>query len=355
MPHLNTPPRQPTPGSPRDRDNRYYQLLAGGARTKLLEAFLDLRVPEILGQSGPLSATEICRQLKIDGHRGWKFLHLLAMNDLLVERGGEFGGDEATFELSEHAKEYFGPRGDEGYFFRDLVNYWRNVAELPIVEVLNGLPLPDAVRWPPPGPEAADHLETWMRVTSEGAIRTIVKSEAMRGARRLLDVGGGDGTIGCALAHEVPGLNVTVFNLPASAAIARKTIAKQGCSGRVHVYEGDFLKDELPRGFDRIMFSRVLTDWSPDVCFSLLEKAARALEEGGRLVINEALVDGNEDYSLSWEFRYLFYDTFGRAMFKPLRVYAELLRRAGFVIHRVSPMIDDAFYSVIEAGLRAES
>ena len=59
-------------------------------------------------------------------------------------------------------------------------------------------------------------------MTAEGAIETLLASNAMAGAQRLLDVGGGDGTIGCAMVKAHPALAVTVFNLSASAALARK-------------------------------------------------------------------------------------------------------------------------------------
>ena len=339
----------PAPGTPRNRDNQFYELLAGGARTRLLEGFLDLKVPELLGAHGALPAAEICRRLGIDPHRGWKFLHLLALADLLVEEGGELGEDSARFSLSSLAKDCFGDDGTGGYFFRDTVLYWRRVAVLPMAEVLRGMPLPEAVRWPPPGAEAAEHLETWMRVTADGAIKTLLNSDALRGAGRLLDVGGGDGTIGCALVEAYPELEVTVFNLPASAALARRHIALKKRADRVHVHEGNFLTDELPGGFDCVLFSRVLTDWTPTVCRMLFEKARRALVPDGKLLINEALLDGNLDYTVAWEFRYIFYDTFGRNLFKPLHVYEQLLAEAGFEVRNVSPMLDDAFYSVIEA------
>lgn len=341
--------RDPPAGSLRERDNNFYAILAGGARTRLLEGFLDLRIPELLGAEGPLTAIEICRRLSLQAHRGWKFLHCLALAGLLIEHGGAAGDDFTIYGLSAAAKAYFGEDGRGGYFFRDLVNYWRNVAMLPLVEVLRGMPLPEAVRWPPPGEDAALHLETWMRVTADGAIKALYHSGAIRGAQRLLDVGGGDATIGCALAHEYPNLQVTVFNLPASAALAGRTIAERRFAPRVKVHEGNFLEDELPGGFDRLLFSRVLTDWDANVCRMLFEKSHRALTRGGVLVINEALMDGNLDYTIAWEFRYIFYDTFGRAMFKSLEVYRKLLADAGFEISKVSPMLDDAFYSVIEA------
>jgi hypothetical protein len=117
----------------------------------------------------------------------------------------------------------------------------------------------------------------------------------------------------------------------------------------VKVLEGDFLRYELPTGFDRILYSRVLCDWPPDICLMLFHKSKRALFQGGKIVINEALLDGNIDLCIAWEFRHIFCDTYGRALFKPLEVYSYLLREAGFEISKVSPMIDDAFYSVIEA------
>lgn len=356
------------PGSPRDRDNRYYRLLAGGAKTRLLEGFLELGLPELLGREGPLAADEICRKLQLDLTRGWKFLHLLALAGLLTETppalhadhrrdevssNGKTAGspsDKTTFCLSPEAIDYFGPRGDEAYFYRDLVQYWKHVAVLPLVDVLRGMPLPDAVRWPPDNAEAADHLETWMRVTADGAIRTLVNSGTMAHAERLLDVGGGDGTIACALVSLYNNLDATVFNLPASAAIAERVIGARGLSDRVHVHIGDFLHDELPGSFDRILFSRVLTDWNAETCVMLFKKVKRALRPDGRLIINEALVEGNLDYTLAWEFRYMYYDTFGRALLKPLSTYERLLGEAGFEILNVTPMIDDAFYSVIEAA-----
>ncbi len=342
-------PEAPPAGSPRDHDALFYDILAGGAKTRLLEAFLDLQVPEILGSRGEMTARDFCRQLAVHPHRGWKFLHLLATVGLLEQAAGDHGEDDAVFRLSPAAKYHFGEDGRQGYYYRDLVNFWRNVAVLPIVEVLRGMPLPNAVRWPPPGLNEAEHLETWMRVTAEGAVATVLNSGALAEGSRLLDVGGGDGTIGCALAQHYPGLKVTVFNLPASAYLARRTISEKGCGDRVQVHEGDFLQDEFPAGYDRVLFSRVLCDWTPAVCRMLFEKSRRALGPGGRLVINEALVDGNLDYTVSWEFRYLFYDTFGRCLFKPLHVYRELLNDAGFEIVNYTPMPPAVFYSVIEA------
>lgn len=341
---------EPAPeGSDRERDDRFYSLLAGGAKTRMLEAFMELDMPTVLGNEGAMTASEICRRFSLHPDRGWKFCRLLAMCGLLKEEGGARGEDEAVYSLSDDSVRFFGADGSRSYYFYELVHFWKLMAKWPTLEVLRGLPVPDAAHWPPPTPEAAAHIETWMRVTAEGAIRNIVNSGALEDVRRLLDVGGGDGTIGCSLVEQYPDLHATVFNLPASAYIARRIIHERSCSDRVDVCEGDFNTDEFPEGYDAIMFSRVLTDWSPAVCKMLFEKVRRALVPGGKLVINEAFVEGNMDYAISWEFRYVHYDTFGRRLFKEFAVYQGLLEEVGFEITKVTPMTDHAFYSVVEA------
>jgi ubiquinone/menaquinone biosynthesis C-methylase UbiE len=337
------------------------QLTNRHAFFRLLETFLELEIPELLGKHNgtPLSAGEICSRLGLHPHRGWKFLHCLALSGLLKEENGERGDDSAKFLLSDSTKEYFGANGDtnEGYYFRDLVKFWRYLNDLPVslADVVRGADLPEMVQWPPKTFQAAAHLELWMRVTAEGAVNTLVASKAMDGATSILDVGGGDGSIGIALVSDaleqkVPVVpSVTVFNLPASAALAQQRILEEELSIHMNVVTGDFLKDELPGGFDRVLFSRVLTDWTPNVCKMLLEKARRALKPGGKLVINEAFAEGNGDYFVAWEYRYIFYDTFGRVLFKPVEIYKSLLEETGFRLLSISPMLDDAFYSVVVA------
>jgi hypothetical protein len=54
----------PTPGSDRDCDDRFYAILGGGVKFSLLEGFLDLKLPELLGKSTkPYTAEEICTKL----------------------------------------------------------------------------------------------------------------------------------------------------------------------------------------------------------------------------------------------------------------------------------------------------
>ena len=155
----------PTPGSDRDCDDRFYEILGGGAKFSLLEGLLDLKLPELLGEAKvPCKAGFICNKLGLDEHRGWKFLHDLALCGFLTESDAQNCDANTKYTLSEYAKRFFGEDGTEGYFYRELVLFQRYVKDLkvPFVDVLKGADLPEMVQWPPQTPEAAQHLETWM-------------------------------------------------------------------------------------------------------------------------------------------------------------------------------------------------
>ena len=212
---MNHPELTPPEGSLRAMDNQFYGILGGGARLRLLEVFFDLQIPELLGHRGPMPAQQICALLGLNLHRGWKFLHLLALTGLLEETHGVYSGDETMFGLSASSKYYFGPAGNEGFFYRDLVNFWKKVASLSLVDVLRGAPLPEGINWPYATRESVEHFEYyWMRLTATGSIDTLLMSNAMVNAQKILDIGGGDGTVGCGLVNAYPDVRSRCSTFP---------------------------------------------------------------------------------------------------------------------------------------------
>lgn len=329
--------------TPRRRDDLFYKLVAGAAQTRLLESMLDLHLVPLLVDRGPLTATEIADALGLHLKRAAKWLVLLERIGLLRADNGHYRATDAAIAMCwDH-------EGHENFFARDMVDYCRRVNVLDFVEVLRGQPLPEAVRWPPRTKDAAAHLEYWMTVTANEAVAALERGSSWQDVRSLLDVGGGDATIACALARRFPNLHVTVFNLPASAELARARIKREKLEARVSVVEGNFLEDPLPKGFDRVQFSRVLADWDPAVCQRLLRLARAALRQGGSVVISEPFDDTNADLAVSWEFRYTFYDDFGVKTYKSVTQYTELLKQAGFSDFKLVDRVADTLYGVITA------
>ena len=329
--------------TPRERDDFYYKLIAGSAHTRLLESTFDLRLPHLLAERGPLTVGEIAELLGLHMKRASKWLVLLERIGLLQESEGRYENTVRAIAI------YWDKDGRENFFSRDMMEYCRYVNAMDFTAVLRGAPLPDSVRWPPRTKEAAEHLELWMTITANEAIAALERGTDWRNTRTYLDVGGGDATIACALVRKYDHLQATVFNLPASAELARQRIAREKLESRVHVVVGNFLEDQLPKGFDRVVFSRVLADWDPAVCQMLLKKSRAALNPHGSLVISEPFDDTNYDLSVSWEFRYTFYDDFGVKTYKSVGQYEQLARNAGFTQLELVDRVDDTLYGVLTA------
>lgn len=109
------------------------------------------------------------------------------------------------------------------------------------------------------------------------------------GTRRLMDVGGGTGAFLAAVAAAVPGVDLTLFDLPAVAPAAKERFDSLGLSDRLTIVPGSFRDDPLPRGADAISLIRVLYDHSDDTVAALLGQVHAALPSGGRLIISEPM------------------------------------------------------------------
>lgn len=107
--------------------------------------------------------------------------------------------------------------------------------------------------------------------------------------RRLLDIGGGDGTFLSAIGAHIPSLQLGLFDLPAVAARAGARLEREGLDERSTVFGGNFLADPLPLGFDIISLIRVLHDHDDDPAMVLLNKVHEALPVGGTLFIAEPM------------------------------------------------------------------
>lgn len=312
----------------------------------MLESVVALELPRLLARRGPLTARAIITSRQLDPHRGQKWLELLLHMGLLESSLGRH--TPPHYQAGPLMRAFFYADGTLVWFYQDFLRYFNNVLNFDAVEVLRGSPVPD-IAYPPRTPEEVAALEGWMRTTAGETMETIERVVSLKDVSRLLDVAGGDGTMAVQYAKRHPKLHVTVFNLPASAAMARRNVAKAGLSTRINVVAGDFRRDPLPRGYQMVQFSRILADWPENVCRVLLDKARKSLVPGGRVVICEPLADDNPDLTLAWHFSYLPYDDFGVRLYKPLAAYERMLRELGFHLLRIKRKDSDGIHAVIVA------
>ena len=119
----------------------------------------------------------------------------------------------------------------------------------------------------------------------------LVATLDLAGVSRVLDVGGGSGAYAMAFARAKEGVMATVFDLPHVTPLARRYVEAEGLSDKVEVVEGDANEDELPRGYDLVFMSQLLHSNSPEENQALIANGAASLDVGGRLVIQDFVVD----------------------------------------------------------------
>jgi SAM-dependent methyltransferase len=110
-------------------------------------------------------------------------------------------------------------------------------------------------------------------------------------ARRVLDVGGGSGAYSMAMIAVKRDLHATVFDLPGVIPLTRRYIGEAGLTHRIDTVEGDYHKDEFPVGYDIVFLSAIVHSNAADENRHLLRKCATALNPGGRVIVQDFIMD----------------------------------------------------------------
>jgi ubiquinone/menaquinone biosynthesis C-methylase UbiE len=121
----------------------------------------------------------------------------------------------------------------------------------------------------------------------------IVKMIGLKGVKTALDLGGGPGTYAIEMAKR--GVSVTLFDSPETIEIARK-FARRERSRPIRFMSGDFMIDDIGRGYDLILISQILHAYSVKDNVHVLRKCRNSLSVGGRVVVQEFPISNDRIY-----------------------------------------------------------
>ncbi|PZF82341.1 methyltransferase [Jiangella anatolica] len=309
-------------------------LYNGSKAVDVLQAALDLRILDAL-DPGPVTLGELSDRLGLIPGRLYKLLDCLESLGLLEParpRPGERREYRAVAGLREAVDDVLGPASIE----RDRDRHPWTVLHGRLPEVLRGdFGMPDeAFSWPPADEAQIASFEQSM-AAGLGPFVESFRSNAPRlwGGRervRLLDVGGGDGTLAARLLPGTPGLTIDVYNLPAIRPLVDRTRSALDCGSRLGFVGGDFLTEPLPTGYDAMSFVRVLHDWPAETAHQLLRRGFQALAPGGRVMISEEFRTPERlARQFFWSYFLIGVDSCS-SMLRELSEYAGILDLVGF-------------------------
>lgn len=196
-------------------------------------------------------------------------------------------------------------------------------------------------------PERAEAFTAAMHSVSERPAAGFAERVDLSGVRRLLDVGGGSGALCIALCRVHSELHCTIQDIPVVCKIALEYVEKAGCTGQVDTHASDMWTEPFPNGYDAVLLSQILHDWSYEKGEVLLRKAMEALPHKGRLFIHEKLVEDEREAPLANALVHLDMLVWTEGQQYRAVKLREVLERLGFVDVRVTRTT--GYWSVVEA------
>ena len=176
------------------------------------------------------------------------------------------------------------------------------------------------------------------------------KNEEFSKQKHIVDVGGGSGAWALALARQHPNLRVTIFDLPPVLEAAKRILVAEDPSvlDRIDFAPGNFFTDPLPKDADSFLLSNILHDWPVPQCRDLLARISGSLPQGGRLFINECILDpGKTSPRFSVLFHLLMVMNHGAQQFTKGEL-DDLLQLSGF--DQPTQLSLNRYYSLLVSG-----
>lgn len=308
-----------------------FDLCAGFVYSQVLFACVKLDLFELLARR-PLSVAEVARHTKLNEDAARRLLLAAASLDLLQNRGqdrfglGQIGAamraNPGVKAMIEHHAMFYADMADPVALLRGEVTETKLARYWPYADGIDPASLTSS--------DVAPY--TSLMASSQQFVSTdVLDAYDVSRHKRLMDVGGGDGSFLRSAAARAPALDLTLFDLPAVVETARPRFSAAGLADRATLVGGSFSHDPLPRGADLVTLVRIAHDHGDDLVEKLLAAIFAALEPGGTILIAEPMAgDANSAPMADAYFGfYLLAMGKGRAR-KPSELMA-MLTRSGFV------------------------
>lgn len=328
-----------------------FDLVAGFCHSQILQAFVRLNLPQLLLEH-EITAAVLADEVDVPLDRLQVLLSGCAAIGLvkrrrsgryaLTRRGAALAGVPGLMDMIDHHDILYLDLADPVAFFRgevetELAEFWPYV-------------------FGAKGASDQDTIAKYSKLMADSQVLVAEDTLAMvnlRGAHRVLDVGGGTGAFLTAVGLAYPDLMLSLFDLPAVVPAARERLMNAGLMDRTEIIPGSFRDDPLPADADLITLVRVLYDHSDETVAALLSAAFEALPPGGRIVISEPMTGGAAPERAGDGYFALYCMAMRTGQARSAQQIAALLKAAGFAQIK-TPAARRPFITSVVTGVRPD-
>ena len=320
----------------------------GCEASNILRTALDLDLFDLLEE--PKTAEQVSSETGTVATFTEKFLNALVALQLLSKHDGRYTNTRLASTFLVKKSSFY-----QGNMIRLSENNSLNWSKLG--SALKG-DLPDEIGERPERVFDSSFILAMAEAAMRGSLHRTVKEVSalpeFKRARTLLDLGGGHGLYAVAFAEVNPELVATVFDLPPVTEVTREFIGRYGMDERVSVIGGDFVEDEIGKGYD-IVFASDVFYRKPNALSGVFEKIHGTLNDCGSIVLKHWVLNDDRTapptsvlfdlmLSLRGDWHHIYTED----------EYIELLQDAGFSNLRVLDVSSQVSPSVIIVGTKDE-
>ena len=138
-------------------------------------------------------------------------------------------------------------------------------------------------------PDSAKDFDEGMASFINAHNAAVAANYPFAGLRKVVDVGGGDGTLLCTLLAANPAMQGVLFEQPRVLEKAKQRIAAEGLATRCKIVAGDMF-EAIPPGGDVYILSRVLHDWDDQRAIAILKNCRKAMAPEAKLLLVERVI-----------------------------------------------------------------
>ncbi len=169
------------------------------------------------------------------------------------------------------------------------------------------------------------------------------------GTVKIVDVGGGHGTLAATILKAYPQMRGILFDQPSVTEGARQRLQAEGVADRCELIAGDFF-EAVPGGGDAYLLKDIIHDWEDHRALAILRNCHRAMADNraatARLLLVEKVIPpGNDPFTGKLTDITMLLVTGG--LERTEAEYRALLEAAGFALRRIVPTRSPA--SIMEA------
>lgn len=137
--------------------------------------------------------------------------------------------------------------------------------------------------------DASDLSNKAMASFTGQEIDSILSAYDFNNFAKIIDIGGGNGALICAVLKRYPQIKGTLFDLPFAVKKARELLKDKLDANNYDLIEGDFF-ESVPVGGNLYILKSVIHDWDNEHAITILKNCHRAMNGNGRLLVIERVI-----------------------------------------------------------------